>query len=126
MNDTRTSETTGTELAVNDRTTDHFVQPVWSTNRHAHGIDVEVQLPGVAKDALNVQTHGSSLVIEAARRAAPGKLLQGDPAPDGYRLKLRLGESLDAEKLTARLADGLLRLSIPLVEAAKPKSIEIL
>lgn len=110
----------------NERPT-RFAEPAWSATRREDGADVEVALPGVRKEHLTLEARGSRLVLEARRggNAPAGRLIHGEPAPDGYRLELRLGNSLDGSALSAKLESGLLRLSIPLVAAAQPKRIQI-
>ncbi len=120
-------EKENTAITTREERPTRLAEPAWNATRREDGADIEVALPGVRKEDLNVEVRGSRLVIEAKRGSmlAPGRLIHGEPAPDGYRLELRLGNSLDGSALGARLESGLLTLSIPLVEAAKPKRIEI-
>ena len=116
-----------TAITTRDERPLRVAEPAWNANRHDDGADIDVALPGVRKEDLSVEVRGSRLTLEA-RRANPsreGRLIHGEPAPDGYRLELRLGNALDGSALNARLDSGLLRISIPLVEAAQPKQIEI-
>lgn len=102
-------------------------ETVWNATRREDGADVEVSLPGVRKEDLELEVRGSRLVLEAKRfqPESGGRLIHGTAAPGTYRLELRLGGSLDGGALEAKLESGLLRLSIPLVETAKPKRIQI-
>ena len=123
----QTPERENTALATcGDRAT-RLAEPTWNATRREDGADIEVALPGVRKEDLKVEVRGSRLVVEAKRGSSnpSGRLIHGEPAADGYRLELRLGNSLDGGALSARLESGLLHLTIPLVEAAKPKRIEI-
>ncbi|BCX50292.1 hypothetical protein HAHE_42000 [Haloferula helveola] len=122
------ASTVETTVATRDGSSNSYVTPVWHARRTDHGVELEVTLPGVTKEALELEVRGSHLVLEARRpgSANDGRLIHGQPAPDGYRLKLRLGESLDGSGLRATLEAGILRASVPLVEAAQPKKIEIL
>ncbi|MCH7225232.1 Hsp20/alpha crystallin family protein [Haloferula sp. A504] len=129
-NETNCCESPATEntaITTREERPTRLAEPAWNATRREDGADIEVALPGVRKEDLNVEVSGSRLVVEAKRGSAnsPGRLIHGEPAPDGYRLELRLGNSLDGSALSARLESGLLRLAIPLVEAAKPKRIEI-
>lgn len=127
-------ETTGREAAeettairTRDEQPQRLAEPAWNANRHDDGADIEVALPGVRKEDLSLEVRGSRLTLEA-RRTNPsreGRLIHGEPAPDGYRLELRLGKALDGTALNAQLEAGLLRIRIPLVETAQPKRIEI-
>lgn len=131
MNDTSTCCQDGvceSDTAVATRHEAVFVEPAWNANRHDQGVELEVTLPGVRKDDLTVEVHGRNLQLDARRPASEnrGRLIHGRPAPDGYRLKLRLADSLDGSKLKAGLADGVLKVSIPLHEAAQPRRVDIL
>jgi HSP20 family protein len=42
-----------------------------------------------------------------------------------FSRQLFLGESLDAEHMSAKYTDGVLRLEIPVAEQAKPRKVEI-
>lgn len=131
MNDTttccETPDKEKTAIAHREPNPDHLAEPTWNASRREDGADIEVALPGVRKEDLKVEVRQSRLLLEARRSQSenPGRLIHGTPAPDGYRLELRLGNALDGASLTARLESGLLRLAIPLVEAAQPKRIEI-
>ncbi len=127
--------TESTTLASSDRCgteecrtqAENWVEPAWRSQRDDHSVVVEVELPGVVKDDLVVEAKPEGLLIEGARRQ-PGdttRVVYGTPSPDGYRLKLRVGEKLNAPSMTAKLEAGVLRLEIPLAEEARPKRIEV-
>lgn len=109
-------------------TQEYIEIPEWNADQHEKGVDLKVTLPGVSKDDLSVEIVDSHLVLEAKRASstAKGRLIQGAPSPDGYRLRLRLGASLDGSSLTARLENGVLEISVPLKESAQPRKIEVL
>lgn len=106
---------------------ENWVEPSWRSQRDDHAVVVEVELPGVAKDALVVEAKPEGLLIEGSRRLAGDttRVVYGSPAPDGYRLKLRVGDKLDAPSMTAKLEAGVLRLEIPVAEEARPRRIEV-
>ena len=127
--ETTCCQTDGCNTAVADQTETavHYSEPSWSADRHDQGVNLEVTLPGVNKEALSLEVHGQHLKLEARRATAKssGKLIYGQPNPEGYRLKLRLGDTLDGSALKANLADGILKVSIPLVKSAQPRKVEI-
>ncbi|MGE9271440.1 MAG: Hsp20/alpha crystallin family protein [Verrucomicrobiales bacterium] len=105
----------------------HTAQPDWNASRDDTGVHINVTLPGVTKDDLQLEVEGRNLRLHASRKSA-GKnrtLILGHEAPDAYALKLRLGESLASGSLTAALTDGILKISIPLEDEAKTRTIEI-
>ena len=121
------TEEANTTVANHRECAPSSAEPVWSATRREDGADLEVSLPGVRKEDLQLEVRGSRLVLEAKRfqAASDGRLIHGTAAPGTYRLELRLGGSLDGGALKANLESGLLRLSIPLVETARPKRIQI-
>jgi HSP20 family molecular chaperone IbpA len=92
------------------------------------GFTVLADLPGVARDRLAVRVDGDSLVIEgaaAAPVAADMTLIYGEVLNPLYRRTFTLSRELDPEKIEAKLDNGVLRLTIPKAEAARPRRIEV-
>lgn len=123
----QTPATENTAITSRDEQSPRLAEPAWNATRNDHGAEVEVALPGVCKEDLQIEVRGPKLTLQARRpnTSREGRLIHGEPAPDGYRLELRLGSALNGPSLSARLDSGLLRISIPLVETAQAKRIEI-
>ena len=83
-------------------------------------------LPGVANQGLDIQLNKGMLTIKGhvASKKEGKLLLQEFSAADYYR-QFKLSDRIDAEKITAELDSGVLKLTIPKAEAAKPRKIEI-
>ena len=103
------------------------VSPQWHAQRTEHGLNVQVNLPGVEKKDIDISFVDGQLRLRAHRpQPTPyGDVIYGEPAPEHYELQLRVGRSLDVEKTEAKLDLGVLNLEIPLVEEAKPQNIKI-
>lgn len=122
-----------TESSCNEALTDHHeetlttAQPLWSADRTDDGVEIEVTLPGVPRNKLDLEVEGRELRLSARRSAGneERRVIVGQAAPDAYALKLRLGPSLDGGRLTATLKDGILKVSVPLASEARPRSIAI-
>ncbi len=94
----------------------------------ANGITLYADLPGVPKDKLNIRVDAEALSIE-------GEVVLPMPADmeakhieverPRYRRAFTLGRELDSEKIQAEFQNGVLKLSIPKVEHAKPRKIEV-
>lgn len=121
------SQPTDTKAEVCNEGTLTTAQPAWNAERTDDGVDLEVTLPGVLRENLDLQVEGRELRLSARRENAGSsrRLILGQPAPDTYALKLRLGESLDGEQLSAALKDGILKVSVPLASEARPRTISI-
>lgn len=95
---------------------------------NSQGVILWADLPGVTKDRLDVKVHDGSLFIEAEAVV---------PTPKGLRLQhaeirqpqfaraFSLGSDLDASKIDANLKDGVLQLTIPRRDEARPRRIEV-
>ena len=91
-------------------------------------ITLLADLPGVARDQLHVRVDGDTLVLEAtANSSGPDdmELVYGEAQCPAYRRQFTLSRELDAARIEAQLREGVLRLTIPKAEAAKPRRIEV-
>jgi HSP20 family protein len=101
-------------------------QPQWQSRKTEEGAVVEIALPGVSKDALELTTGSGFLKLSARRKTATtSRLIQGPGSPDLYELGLRLAANLDGGNANAKFEDGVLTVTLPLAESAKPRRIEV-
>lgn len=88
---------------------------------------VLADVPGVSGDDVDVRFEDGTLSIHA--RVAPRQegveyLLQEYGTGDYYRT-FEISEAIDAGKITAECADGVLTLHLPKAESAKPRKISV-
>jgi len=88
---------------------------------------VEFDLPGVNEDSLDLNVERNALTVRAERPDLDqNREMVSAERPRGvFSRQLFLGENLDADKIEASYRDGVLRLTIPVAEKAKPRRIEI-
>ncbi|MFC8592128.1 Hsp20/alpha crystallin family protein [Streptomyces atroolivaceus] len=90
---------------------------------------IALDLPGVAKDAIDIDVERNMLTVKAERRpAATGDHVQMELAerPLGaFSRQLVLADTLDTERIQADYDAGVLTLRIPIAERAKPRKIVI-
>jgi HSP20 family protein len=89
---------------------------------------VAFDLPGVNVDTVDLDIERNVLTVRAERgdQTQPNVELIASERPRGvFSRQLILGDTLDTEKVKATYADGVLTLSIPVLEKAKPRKIEI-
>ena len=92
------------------------------------GFTVIADMPGVSKDRLGVRVTGDNLVIEGTASApviGNMELLYGEVQTPHYRRSFTLSRELDPGKIEAKLSNGVLRLTIPKAEEAKPRRIKV-
>ncbi|WP_272937822.1 Hsp20/alpha crystallin family protein [Mycolicibacter longobardus] len=88
---------------------------------------VEFDLPGVAEDSLDLDVERNVLTVHAER---PGldqsrEMVSAERPRGVFSRQLFLGDNLDAEQIQASYQDGVLRLTIPVAEKAKPRRIKV-
>ena len=89
---------------------------------------VEMDLPGVVPDSIDLTVERNVLTVHAKRErhnAEAAELLVAERPYGTFSRQLFLGETLDAEHLSARYQDGVLRIEIPVAEQAKPRKIAV-
>ena len=89
---------------------------------------VHFDLPGVDPGSIDLTVEKNVLTVTAERAWSPqdGDEVLVNERPRGtYRRQLFLGETLDASGLEAAYDAGVLTLTIPVAEAAKPRKVEI-
>lgn len=89
---------------------------------------VLADVPGAARDAIDVKFEDGMLEIHAAVLSRPtdGRtcLLQEYGVGDYYR-SFQVSEAIDAGKISAEYADGVLTLHLPKAESIKPRKITV-
>jgi HSP20 family protein len=111
-----TSPTTGGALPVNIR-------------QDGDKWTIEAEVPGLKKEDVNISVENDVLTIggkyasEATTENAEYHLRERRTGE--FSRSFRLPKTADSEKVTAELANGVLTLSIPTREEAKPRRIEL-
>lgn len=88
---------------------------------------VEFDLPGVDADSIDLDVERNVLTVRADRPMGegPSEFLASERPRGVFSRQLILGDNLDLERITAGYRDGVLRLTIPVAERAKPRKISI-
>lgn len=89
---------------------------------------VHFDLPGIDEQSLEVTAENNTLTVHAERRpAAPdGAEYVVSERPMGtFSRQMVLGDGLDLENVSADYRDGVLTVTIPVAEQAKPRRINI-
>lgn len=131
MNDTKLARKDDAAVARREEDTSQrrvTLTPPVDIFEDSQGVTLWADLPGVTKDRLDVKVHDGNLYIEAEAVV---------PTPAGLRLQyaelrqphftrsFSLGAEFDASKIDANLKDGVLKLTIPRRDEARPRRIEV-
>lgn len=87
---------------------------------------ITTAVPGLSAEDLNIQVLDNVVRIEGEYKTSDGEHLLRE-LPDGKFIRtLRLPSEIDAEKVEAKITNGILSLNLPKIEAARPKTIKII
>ena len=95
--------------------------------REGDTFHVEFDLPGVEADSIDLDVERNVLTVRADRpfREGANELLAAERPRGVFSRQLILGDNLDLDHISAAYSDGVLRLTIPVAERAKPRKISI-
>ena len=89
---------------------------------------VQLDLPGIDPSKIELTVEQNVLTVTAERKTAPAEGVQSliSERPQGtFTRQLFLGDTLDADRIRADYTGGVLTLTMPVAEQAKPRRIEI-
>jgi HSP20 family protein len=96
--------------------------------RHGDEFVVEFDLPGVKAQDVELDVERNVLTVKAERPISDGReaeMIAAERSHGVFSRQLILGDNLDTERVQAEYDAGVLRLTIPVSEQAKPRKIEI-
>jgi HSP20 family protein len=105
----------------------YFFRPNVDILERADELTVLADVPGATADGIDIHFEDGMLSIHAktpARNQEVEFLVREYGVGDFYR-EFRVNETIDAAKISADLADGVLTLHLPKVEAVKPRKIAV-
>ena len=82
-------------------------------------------VPGLKADDLNIQVLEDVIHIEGEFQANDEEYLLRELPNGAFRRSLRMPAEIDAEKVEAKINDGVLTLRLPKAESALPRKIKV-
>jgi HSP20 family protein len=104
------------------------VKPAYDVQETPEAYRLTVQLPGVAKDGLELTAEDNEIRITGRRGWAQPEgwtPLYRETTDAVYELVLTHENVIDAGKIAAELRDGVLYVTLPKAEALKPRKIAV-
>ncbi len=104
-----------------------YVTPLANILETKDGYVLEAEMPGVAKDGLEVTVDNGQLTIVGRRAnyATTGHTLYRETRAHDYRRVFEIDPSIDTGRITAKVEQGVLTLTLPKAEAVKPRKIAV-
>jgi HSP20 family protein len=87
-----------------------------------------VELPGMRKEDIEISLHDGSLIIAGERKGSSSngeKAERTERYVGSFRRSISLPDPVDANRVSATYRDGILTVTLPKAEEAKPKRIEV-
>jgi len=106
---------------------EQFVAPVATVLENGDGYLLQVEMPGVNKEGLEMWVENNELTI-IGRRSLPtvtGTIVHRESRRENFRRTFELDPSIDAAKIGARIEQGVVTLTLPKAEAVKPRKITV-
>ena len=107
--------------------TKQFVAPPARVIEAGDGYTLEIEMPGVSKEGVDISVENNELMI-VGRRSLPsvdGTLIHHESCPENFRRTFELDPSIDADKIGAKIEQGLVTLTLPRAEHVKPRKIAV-
>ena len=127
MNSTLSNPTSSDVAAQNGANRVNYLTPLANILESKDGYVLEAEMPGVNKDGLEITVENGELTIVGRRAAveARGRELYRESRATDFRRSFELDPSIDTTKISAKIDQGVLTLSLPKAEAVKPRKITV-
>ena len=103
--------------------------PYVNVAEYKDSVEVVAEVPGVSKENIKVQLENGTLTISGERKSPEenkeSEWLRNEIRYGSFSRMIELPESIDASKVSAEYVNGVLRITLPKQEVAKPKEISI-
>lgn len=106
---------------------EQFITPRASVSETADGYTLELEMPGVSKDGLDISVENNELSIVGRRENKPieATVLHRESRPRNYRRTFEIDPSIYTGKISARIMQGVVTLTLPKAEEVKPRKITV-
>ncbi len=104
-----------------------FIAPEVNILENKEGYMLQAEMPGVNKDGLEITLEGNEMTIIGHRHVQPlaGQPLFRESREADFRRVFELDPAIDTAKVSARMDQGVLTLTLPKSERVKPRRITV-
>ena len=107
---------------------ERYFMPAVDIYESDEAVTVVAEMPGVAKEGVEVRLEDDTLTIKGTKTGNGGegeRVLLREFESGHYLRRFTITEIIDQTKIEAAMADGVLTLKLPKVEPAKPRKIVV-
>jgi HSP20 family protein len=103
------------------------VRPAVDLVEYEDRIELLADLPGLSERDIEVQYEDGTLSLRGERKApaTEGRVLRQERTATRYARSFALGEEVDVDRIEAAMRDGVLRITLPKSERARPRHIPV-
>lgn len=105
------------------------VFPLINVTEDKDNYRVRAELPGLSADALDISITGKSLAISGERKISEedkeAKYHRRERESGKFSRMIELPDQVDGEKVKAQMTHGILTVTLPKAETAKPRQIKV-
>jgi HSP20 family molecular chaperone IbpA len=121
-----TSISTNKQSTAEPTTNRPVIAPAVDIYENEHEYLVLADLPGVAHDGVQIRFENGELSLDARRSGEQADDYVGNEIQlADYRRLFRIPETVDSEKIDAKLVHGVLHLVLPKASKARPRQISV-
>jgi HSP20 family protein len=104
-----------------------YLTPSVDVESTEEGYVIRAEMPGVDKAGLEITVENGEMTIIGHRRKVqfPGEPAHLEIRHNDFRRVYELDPAIDTTKISARIDQGLLTLTLPKAERAKPRKISV-
>ena len=98
---------------------------VWETN---NGYQIALLVPGVDPDSVEISALGNTITVAGKLEVSQpegARVVWQEFGPAEFRRQIGLPMEIDSEKIEAAYRNGILLLTVPKAEHAKPRTIKV-
>jgi HSP20 family protein len=106
---------------------EEYVAPTVNIFETKEGYVMQAEMPGVSKDGLEITLEGNEITITGRRNpeTVHGETLFRERGTADYRRVFELDPAIDTAKISAKIEQGVLTVTLPKSEKVKPRKITV-
>ena len=126
MNNTIANPSQRQEVAARE-SRDFYITPLVDVQSTSESVVLRAEMSGVNKGGVEISVEDGNLVLVGHRQTldVSGEPIYMERRLVHYRRVYELDPSIDTDKITARVEDGILTVTLPKAEKVKPRKITL-
>ena len=127
MNVVAQQQNESTSLATQEQRRVQYVTPLVDVESTEDGYTIRAEMPGVDKSDLEITVDNGELTLVGHRHPAeaPGEPVYREIRNYDFRRVYELDPAIDTTKISARIEQGILTVTLPKAESVKPRKITV-